>query len=109
MEGEGLPEGLETRVGDGDDVVAEGNVGEGECAVGVAVGGEGEGGVGGGEGDVRGGERAMLGVVDDALELGEDGGARDGGRKQAEKQGEEEGFRAIQGERSHRNSRVTRT
>jgi hypothetical protein len=40
----------------------------------------------------------MLGVVDDALELGEDGGARDGGWKQAEKQSQAEGFREIRGE-----------
>ena len=65
--------------------------------------------MGGGEGDVRGGERAMLGVVDDALELGEDGGARDGGRKQAEKQGEKEDFRGEQGERSHKTPVVTRS
>jgi hypothetical protein len=50
----------------------------------------------------------MLRVVNDALELGEDGGARDGGLKQAERQGEKEDFRAKQGERTHRNSWVTR-
>jgi len=99
--------GLKTIVGDGDDVVAEGNVEEGERAFGVAVGGECEGGVCGSEGDVRGGKWAMLRVVDDALELGEDGGVRDGGGEQAEKC-EEDDFRAKQGERSHRNSRVTR-
>ena len=87
VEGEGLLEGLEAGVSDGDGVVAEGDVGEGECAFGVAVGGEGEGGACGGQRDVRGGERAMLRVVDDALELGEDGGARDGGREQKQSEG----------------------
>ena len=102
VEGEGLLEGLESGVSDGDGVVAEGNVGEGEYAFRVAIDGEGEGGVRGGEGDVCGGEWAMLRVVNNALELGKDGGARDGGGKQAEKQREKEGFRARQGERTHK-------
>ena len=62
-------------VGDGDDVVAERDGGDGEGAVAVGDGGEGEVGVAGADGDVCAGEGAMLGVVDDALELGEDGGA----------------------------------
>jgi hypothetical protein len=46
---------------------------------------------------VRGGERAMLRIVDDALELREDGGACHGGGEQAESEGERE----FQSERSH--------
>ena len=87
VEGEGLLEGCKAGVSDGDGVVAEGDVGEGECAFGVAVGGEGEGGARGGEGDVRGGERAVLGIVDDAMELGEDGGARDRGGEEKQSEG----------------------
>ena len=87
VEGEGLLEGCKAGVSDGDGVVAEGDVGEGECAVGVAVGGEGEGGARGGKGDVCGGERSVLGVVDDTMELGEDGGARDRGGEEKQSEG----------------------
>ena len=95
---EGLAKGGKTIVGDGDDVVAEGNVGEIECAFRIGLGREGEGGLGGGEGDVRGWEWTMLRVVDDTLELRKDGGVCDGGLKQAAKHGEEKGFRANLGE-----------
>ena len=72
---------------------------------GVGVGGLGEGGVRGVRVDVRAGDGAMLGVVDDALELGEDGGARGCGREQAEGQEDSEGLRTIRGERRHAGSR----
>jgi hypothetical protein len=48
--------------------------------------------VGGGERDVGGRERAVLGVVDDALELGEDRGARDAGWEQAHEQDKAEDY-----------------
>ena len=69
VDGERFLEGLESGVGDGDGVVAERYVEEGEGAFGVGVGGGGEGGAGGSEGDVRTGKRAVLGIVDDTLEL----------------------------------------
>jgi hypothetical protein len=49
------------------------------------------------EGDVRGGDGAVLRIVDHALELGEDGctaGGRDGGQ---ENRGEEQ----VEGNRAH--------
>ena len=78
-EGEGLGEQGEGGGGGGDGVVAEGDGGEGEGAVGGGAGGEGEGGVGGVEGDFGVGDGAVLRVVDDAAELGEDGSVGGGG------------------------------
>ncbi len=68
-----------SRLGDGDDVFAEGDGGEGEGAVLRGDGGLGEGGVGGVEFDVRAGDWAVLGVVDDSVKLAEDGGVGRGG------------------------------
>ncbi|MGD0796821.1 MAG: hypothetical protein ABR910_03770 [Acidobacteriaceae bacterium] len=60
--------------------------------------------MGGGEGDVRAGEGAMLGIVDDALKLREDGGAgpRCDGQEQGEQEGQvEKSEAAVQGKSSH--------
>ena len=67
--------GVEAGLGDGDGVVAEREGGDGERAVLRGDGGLGEGGVGGAEFDVCAGDGAVLGVVDDAVELAEDGGS----------------------------------
>jgi len=79
VDGKGLLQRVEAGVGDGDEIVAERDGGESEDAFAVGGGGDGEVGVGGGKGDVRAGKRAMLGIVDDTVELGEDGGVGDGG------------------------------
>ena len=73
-EGEVLFRGGEAGLGDGEDVVAERDGGEGEGAVVGGVGGLGEGGVGGAELDAGSGDGAVLGVVDDSVDLAEDGG-----------------------------------
>ena len=73
-EGEGLFCGGEAGLGDGEDVVAEGDGGDGEGAVLGGEGGLGEGGVGGVEFDAGAGDGAVLGVVDDSVNLAEDGG-----------------------------------
>ena len=78
--------GCEAGLGDGDDVVAERDGGEGEGAVGGGAGRLGEGGVGGAEFDVGAGDGAVLGVVNDAVELAEDRGV---GSRCAEEKGEE--------------------
>ena len=105
MDGEGLLEGCEAGVGDGDGVVAERDVGEGEGAFFAGDDGEGEVGVGGSEGDVGAGKRAMLRVVDDALQLGEDGGAGARCREQAEEQEEPEQCEVFPSEGMHRGLR----
>jgi hypothetical protein len=101
VDGEGLAEGGKAGMGDGDDVVAEGKVGESECAVGAGIDGLGEGGVGRGDGNVCAGDRTVLGIVDDALKLGEDGGADDRGERQTQEKGEAEGFQGFQGDGLH--------
>ena len=73
-EGEGLFRGGEAGLGDGEDVVAERDGGDGEGAVVCGDRGLGEGGVGGVEFDVSAGDGAVLGVVDDSVDLAEDGG-----------------------------------
>ena len=70
---------VEAGLRDGDGVVAEGEGWDGEGAVLCGGGGFGEGGVGCAEFDVGVGDGAVLGVVNDAVELAEDGGSRGDG------------------------------
>ena len=60
-------------------VAAHGDVGEGEVALGAGGGVEDEGRVEGLEGDGGAGDGAVLGIVDDSANGGEDGGARGNG------------------------------
>ena len=76
MDGESLLEGLEAGVSDGYGVVAERDVQEGEGAFTIGVGGFCKGRVGCLQGDVSSRQRAVLGVVDDSPQLGEDAGVR---------------------------------
>ena len=77
--GEALFGCSEASLGDGDDVVAEGDGGEREGAVGAGDDGLGEGRVGRTEFDVGAGDGAMLGVVNDSVDLAEDTGVGRGG------------------------------
>ena len=72
----------EAGLGDGDYVVAQGNGGDGEGAVLRGESGLGEGGVGGAEFDAGSGDGAVLGVVDDSVDLAEDGGVGGGGAQE---------------------------
>jgi hypothetical protein len=78
-EGEGLFRGGEAGLGDGKEVVAQGDGGDGEGAVVSGSGGLGESGVGGVEFDAGTGDGAVLGVVHDAVDLAEDGRVGSGG------------------------------
>ncbi len=81
-QGEGLFCCREAGLRDGDDVVAEGDGGEREGAVGDGECGLGEGGVGRAEFDVGAGDGAVLRVVNDSVDLAEDGGAGRGGTQE---------------------------
>ncbi len=78
--GERLRDGGEAGGGDGETVDADGRLGQFECALGAGCGAQGEGGIGGLKGDLCAGDGTVLGIVDDAVHGGEDGGERgDGG------------------------------
>jgi hypothetical protein len=63
-----------------------------KCAVWGGEGGEGEEGVAGAERNPGAGDGAMLGIVDDAVDLAEDGGVSCGGGEEKYKGGEQGKF-----------------
>ena len=73
-DGERLNGGGEAGGRDGEGVDAERDLGEGEFALGVGGGVHGECGVAGLERDRGAGDRAVLGIVDHAVQRGEYGG-----------------------------------
>jgi hypothetical protein len=64
--------------------------------------------MGGGEGDVGAGERTVLGVVDDALELREDGRASVGGWEEAQEKEESKECRVLSRRTMHNGLRGQR-
>lgn len=83
--GECLEDGSKAGCGDAEFVDANGSLGQFKCAFGIGRGVQNKVGIGRLERDLRAGDGAVLGVVDDSMDSGEDGGqGGDGGEEQSD-------------------------